>query len=101
MYLHIYVEYNKLSLANIASLLRPLEKIWQVAEGAPHAFYSAEQSPAKDFIAAVQQTKYPFGDPQRLSEFVISAMFSALVGSVFPKSESNEKNRKLFVCLSI
>lgn len=72
-----------------------------MAEGAPHAFYSAEQSPAKDFIAAVQQTKYPFGDPQRLSEFVISAMFSALVGSVFPKSESNEKNRKLFVCLSI
>lgn len=91
VYLHIYVEYNKLSLGNIASLLRPLERIWHVAEEAPTRLTPSSQSPAKEFIAAIEQTKYPFGDPQRLSQFVVSALFTSLVGSVYPKETEGEE----------
>ena len=85
VYIHTYVHYNKLSLANISSFLRPLEKIWEAAEDSPHSLTTDDRSQASCFIAAVRQTKYPFGDPQRLSEFVLSALFSTLVGSVYPR----------------
>ena len=92
IFLHTYVDYNKISLANLSSLLRPLEKIWQVAAGAPHTLTDDKSSsPVCEFIKAVQETKHPFGDPQMLSVFVISALFSALVGAVFPKCEKDEE----------
>ena len=95
VYLHTYFEYNKTSLGNIASLLRPLEKIWLVSEGSSNVFTPNAQSPVKDFIDAVERTHYPFGDPQTLSKFVISALFSALIGSVFPAKSTSTDGSKL------
>ncbi len=88
VYLHIYVGYNRVSLANICLLLRPLEQIWAVAVESPHSLTShASSSPADDFIRVMKETNVPFGDPLMLSKFVISAMFSTLVGSVFPRGK--------------
>jgi hypothetical protein len=101
VYLHTYFEYNKISLGNIASLLRPLEKIWKVSEGTPASFLDVQsiKSPAEKFIEAVEETKYPFGNPKKLSEFVISALFSAVVGSLFPpkSQDGSEFNHDFFM----
>ena len=76
-------------MGNLSSLLRPLE---QVAAGASNSLSDNEfSSPGFEFIKAIQETKHPFGDPQMLSVFVISALFSAIVGAVFPQCEKNEE----------
>ena len=85
VYLHLYTTFNKLDLASITVLLRPLETIFHVAEITPCAFSLSGTSKAKQLVDAIQATKHPFGDPLRLSQFIISALFSALVGSVFPQ----------------
>lgn len=93
VYLHVYIQYNQVNLSNICSLLRPLEKIWALAAEAPHTLGgSSRSSPAEDFIAVIKQTDVPFGDPVMLSTFVISALFSALVGSIFPQSKNNHSS---------
>ena len=87
VYLHVYTMFNKLDLASITVLLRPLETIFHVAEVIPHAFSPPGTSEATRLVDAIQATKHPFGDPMRLSQFIISALFSALVGSVFPQDK--------------
>ena len=102
VFLHIYFEYNKVGLASICSLLRPLEKIWAVAAESPHSLApSGSPSPANDFINVVRQANVPFGDPLMLSKFVISALFSALVGSVFPKGLENVSSNTFLIPLPI
>ena len=85
VYLHVYVYYNRSNLANVFSLQRPLETIWEVAAGSPHAL-GEDSSHADDFIKVVRETKHPFGDPQMMSSFVVSALFSALFGAILPHS---------------
>lgn len=87
VYLHVYTMFNKLNLASITLLLRPLETIWQVAEHTPHSLSPPGTSEAKELVSAIQTTKHPFGDPLRLSQFIISSLFSALLGSVFPQKQ--------------
>ena len=57
----------------------------QVAESAPHALTCSEPSQASTFVSAVEQTRNPFGRPEQLSQFIINTLFSALVGSVYPR----------------
>ena len=80
VYLHTYAMFNKLDLADITVLLRPLETIFHVD---PRPFSPSDTSEANQLVDAIQVTKKPFGDPLRLSQLIISALFSALVGSVF------------------
>ena len=98
VYLHVYATFNKLDLANITVLLRPLETIFHVAEITPHAFSPPGTSEAKQLVDAIQATKHPFGDPQRLSQFIISALFSALVGSVFPQNKKTKSESVGNIC---
>ena len=85
VYLHIYVESNRISLSNMCSLLNPLEQIWKVSTGSQYS-----SSSANEFIEVVKKTKHPFGDPQMMSSFVISALFSTLVGTRFSQDEKNQ-----------
>ena len=101
VYLHVYTMFNKLDLASITLLLRPLETIWQVAEHTPHALTPSDTSEAKELVSAIQATRHPFGDPLRLSQFIISSLFSALLGSVFPQQQlpkTAKKRGELCVC---
>ena len=76
-------------MGNLSSLLRPLE---QVVAGTSNSLCGDEfSSPVFEFIKTIQETKHSFGDPQMLSVFVISALFSAIVGAVFPQYEENEE----------
>ena len=87
-----YVHYNKINLGYLSSLLRPLKRIQQVATEAPHTLSDGESSSlVSQFIKAIQESKHPFNNPQMLSEFVITALFSALVGAVFPQCEEDKK----------
>ena len=82
VYLHVYTMFNKLELASITSLLRPLETIMQVTKHAPHTISPPDSPEVKELVTAIQATEEPFGDPLSLSKFIISLLFSALHGSV-------------------
>ena len=94
VYLHIYIDYNRINLANICLLLRSLEKIWVVAANCPHALDSTGVSSANNFIKILREAKHTFGDPQMMTTFALSALFSALIGALLPKDKLNE-GRKL------
>ena len=99
VYLLVYTMFNKLDLASITVLLRPLEAIFSVSEHTPHAFSPPGVSDAKLLVDAIQATKHPFGDPLRLSQFVISALFSSLVGSVFPQQKKITESECKMMCV--
>ena len=94
VYLHIYIDYNRINLANICLLLRSLEKIWMVAADCPHALDTGVSSPANNLINILREAKHPFGDPQMMTTFALSALFSALIGALLPKDKLS-KGRKL------
>ena len=70
-----------------------------VAADSPHALGTGGLSPANDFIKAVRETKHPFGDPQMMSTFVISALFSALVGAIFPQDKNKDQGTYIYTIL--
>ena len=84
VYLHISVDYDRMNLTNICSLLNPLEKICKVAQLSPLVSLSEASSSGNDYISVFRENKaeHPFGDPQMMSNFIISALFSVLVKAV-------------------
>ena len=90
VYLHVYTMFKQLDLASITVLLRPLETIMQVAEHVPYSLSQSGSSEAKELMSAIWATKHPFGDPLSLRKFLISSLFSALFGSVFPQQQLPE-----------
>ena len=101
--LHISIHYNKIIMGRLSSLLRSLEKIWQIAAGATHSLFDDEfSSPVFDFIKVIKQTGHTIGDTQIMS-VVISALFSALVGAVFHQCEKDKEkgsNIDFSLCIS-
>ena len=101
--LHISIHYNKIIMGRLSSLLRSLEKIWQIAAGAPHSLFDDEfSSPVFDFIKDIKKTRHTIGDTQIMS-VVISALFSALVGAMFHQCEKDKEkgsNIDFSLCIS-
>lgn len=81
--LHAYIRVYQLDLARMATLLRPLNKIQQVARDAPQLLSPLPASPTREFISAVKHTQHPFGTPEHLSAFIVDTLFHALVGSTY------------------
>ena len=96
-YLYVYVDYYRIKLANICSFLHPLEKIWEATTEYPPLLESSGSFPAKEFIKSVRESKHPFGDPQKMSSFVISGLFSALVGIVHSQWNKKEDKGKSYI----
>ena len=90
VYLHVYTMFKQLDLASITVLLRPVETIMQFAEHDPHPLSQSDTSETKELMSAIRSTKHPFGDPLSLRKFLISSLFSALFGSVFPQQQLPE-----------
>ena len=91
VYLHVYVGYNLVELANVCSLLHLLEKIWKVAADSRYSKTSAGSTVASDFITVIKKTNVQFGGPVELSRFVILALFSTLVESIGPHDQGYSK----------
>ena len=100
--LHISIHYNKIIMGRLSSLLRSLEKIWQIAAGATHSLFDDEFSPVFDFIKDIKKIGHTIGDTQIMS-VVISALFSALVGAVFHRCDKDKEkgsNIDFGLCIS-
>ena len=98
VYLHVYVSYNLVELANVCSLFHLLEEIWKVAAGSRYSKTSSRSTVASDFINVIKKTNVQFGGPVELSRFVILALFSTLVESIGPHDqEVNPSNFLVFI----
>ncbi len=83
--LHVYIRVYQLDLARMATVLRPLNKIQDVARKVPELLSPLPSSPTRQFISAVKQTQHPLGTPEDLSAFIVNTLFHALVGSSYSR----------------
>ena len=88
---YMYLDYSKVKLANVFSLLlNCLEEIRGVAS-ASDSLGTGGSSPTDEFIMVTRETKYPFGDPKIISTFVLTALFSTILGAIFPQRNTMNK----------
>jgi len=48
----------------------------------------SDMSPSNKLLSIVQQTQHPFGSPEHLATFVVTTLFDALVGFLYPSEGS-------------
>ena len=90
--LHVYFHVHKLNMAKLIAILRPLDKIQQVASRVP---FSLSSSPAESLISMVGESENVGGRVEALSNFVLDTLFSAVVGIV-KNEQTVRENLKLW-----
>ena len=79
VYLHAYIAVYQLNLAKVATILRSHAQIEKIK---PKKLSPPPPSPMKQFMYSINQTGSTLSI-QRLSTFVISALFNALLGCMY------------------
>lgn len=93
--LHVYIRVYQLDLAKMATVLRPLDKLQQMARATPPAISPLESSPSKHLIKIVHETHQPLGTPEHFSTFIIDTLFNALVGTTYGQKTFGELTAKM------
>lgn len=86
--LHVYMDVYHFELAEMATILRPLDHIQHVENASFNAFSPNKISPSEELLDVVQQTKQPLGTAEHLSAFVVNHLFNALMGAVYGTAKS-------------
>lgn len=94
--LHVYLRVYQLDLAKMAAVLRPLDRVQELGRSSPHVLTpEIHTSPSQHLLSSVQQTHHPLGSSEQLSAFVISTLFTAIVGTAYSDKSVQERLERM------